>query len=416
MSNNGKSFVCPIDKRQFATKAALAQHRRMVHTAAQPSTSSRRGRGRGSRVTRARLSRPLPSKDCRRVSGTDILGSFKITTKSLTGDVIMGFAMNPRNFDKTRISTESSLFARWRPQKLVLELVPSASAMFAGSYMAGWCADPDEWLDNDPQSVNIVAAMLPSASMPIHQKVVLTIPTKTTQKWFLTDNSGDASDTTHGKCYVVLSAPLTNISIGSEISILARLHWTIELDSPVVPAKEIRAGTIYADSGFESYFTDSVSDWGSGKYLTLKAKEGGNAVTFAKAVTGVVYNLDPNAKLTYNQSSGAARSIYYGVAIKNYNDGKSLAVFEDISKAKQYAKTYDTSKCLVYYSAGDRITPANPAWTQITNVRGKDSLTNTMLTQLLELQRKVEALTMQRNTDMESSGGFTLIETDKLKS
>lgn len=364
MVNNGKSHICSLDGRRFSTRRALAQHRQAAHQGAQ--TQARRQPA-GTR--RGRAQRPVSSKECRRVKGSDIIGTVSVTKANKAGDVVFATGISPRSFESTRLQSEAVLFGRWKPIRLSVEVTPSASVMFAGAYVMGWSADPDEWLDNSVQSVQVASAMRPSASNAIHSRTTMVIPSSSLQKWYLTDTSSGDPDSIHGKLYVVMSAPVSNIEgKDASITLLVKLNWEVEFESPTLPRASVRAGTIYADSGYESYFTDSVSTWADGKKLTLKAKEGGSAVTFTGAVAGTVYSIDPSAKLKYQKDASTMGRIRYGVPIPNFSNGLCLAVFDDLGRAKAFSKAGDSAYCLDYHAAGPTVSPTSPAWTAVTTV------------------------------------------------
>lgn len=154
---NGKSHICPIDRRRFATRAALRQHREMVHLPAQTLPARRgnlaprsrgsfrgrggRGRGRGRGYNGGTFSTRLPPTSGSEivVSGEDRLAAMDITTSTV---VIKEFQVD------ASLSPRLSMLARTyqRIQWLALEInvTAYASTLTTGGYIAGFVMDPED--------------------------------------------------------------------------------------------------------------------------------------------------------------------------------------------------------------------------------------------------------------------------------
>lgn len=349
-------FKCPIDKRQFKTQAALKQH-----------TLTKHGGGRAPAVPRPV---PLPRKTVpgglsvgpqpsRRVAGTDMLGLVTVTAPGAVGLPLLEAPLNPGNFASTRFQAEAALWNRWRPLRLNLRIVPSAGTFINGMYTAGWNANPVERLGSADGAVRQLSTYRPNATSHVSKQLVLSIPCEASQRWYVLGK--EVADSTHGVVHAVMSSQLTGVTTGSQVSLYVHLDWEVEFSGPDLPS--VSSGShIYARSGYEGYHTTSVSDWAAGKCLTLKERAGGNAVPFDDAEPGVVYKLDPAAKLQYlKDAAGNKSNIKYGVRIPNYYS-PAIAVFEEEAKAKAFASTGDSANCLTYHGAGPAVSPDNPAW------------------------------------------------------
>jgi len=183
----------------------------------------------------------------------------------------------------------------------------------------------------------------------------------------------------HGTLVALLVSALTS-STGS-VSFQVHLDWVCEFDSPdLTPMGP--GNSIQAADGYTGYFTTSVSDWANGTKLSVKATSGGNLVPFTGIETGVVYQIDPRAKLPYFYGGNINKGeIKYGCRIQSYSTvADAMAVFADLDKAKEYCKTGDTNNCLAYSQAGSAITPSNPPWYPIwrrdTKVLGEEESSN----------------------------------------
>lgn len=385
--NAQKTHICQIDGRRFATKAALKQHELASHA---PVVSNRgRGRGRGGRGRRGRGRGFLSTTNLRTQAGCTSTGNDIVDIKSIiktadAGYIIFSYDINPLLFPGTRFAAEAKLWERWRPLSLRLEIISSASTLTCGSYVVGWSASPFLNLVQGVAAITTVSTMRPSASAHISTVLALSIPCDTTQKWYFVQ--GMTEDSTHGSFHAVLSAALGNITDLSKIALTIRLIWRVQFEGPTIPSA-VEQTAVYADSGWEGYFTDSVSDWASGQRLTLKMHTGGSAVPFSSAKTGVVYKLDSIASLKYYKDNTSEGDIKYAVRIKGYYLA-AFAVFSTITAAKKYIKSGDANDCLLYYKAGSAsVTPSNPAWFEETENQTED------LTQRLDsLERKLDRL------------------------
>lgn len=360
MSQNGKSHICPIDKRQFASKKALAQHRAASHNKTAPKLATGNGGRRPGNARMGKFSNQVNSTS-RSISGVDIIGTFPIAATAQAGSVVMGGPLSPTFLEATRIHAEASLWSRWKPIKMRLEFISSAGAMTSGSLVSGWTINPDLWLKDDLSSISTVAAFASSAQFHISKRFSINIPCSMTRTWYLNDSKADMIDQCHGKFFAVLASGIGNVTGSSTFTYTVRLHYTILFDTPMLPkAAEDIYETVYANSGFESYFTDSTSGWASGKILSLKHTAGGALVEFDGLTEGAIYMLDVKATLTAYTSTGATVKVKYMTKI--FGQDKHVIVFPGITEAKAYIHDKDVNHGLTFIKAGEVVTPSNPAW------------------------------------------------------
>lgn len=378
MTGNGKSHICPVDGRRFATKAALRQHREASHAVvAGPTRGMARGRG-GGRPGRGRGGRSFGTSGAPRVprpllglsamrnaqqgicpsSGSDIIGAITYSSKTKMGDIMFDWPINPLSFPGSRLAMEAALWTRWRPTRLVVEIGTGAPAMCGGQYGVGWTSDPTFKFVKGQNLVATVAALRPSVISHVANGQVISLPVQTSQRW-LYCTSHDIEDSAQGRLLIACVAPLSAVS--GSISLTVKLGWTVHFSGPVIPTITTEEA-YYADDGWENYFTDSISDWANGKCLTLKMHQGGSAVRFSTMRVETVYRLDKSAKLNYYVDATNTDSIKYGVRIPNYAGGPAIAVFKDKSRATSFASSGNEAYCLPFFKAGDYVTPSNPAW------------------------------------------------------
>lgn len=304
----------------------------------------------------------------RRASGNDIIGSVTMQTASAhSGAGILHAPINPRNFPGTRFYQESKLWTRWRPVSLKVRLVSGASQLVVGRCGLGWHADPKVDFPTGQSGVVRFGTLRPGKSGHPSDLSEISIPSgmrNSSQTWYIIE--GEPEDSDHGTLIALVLSSLGAMTGTSAITFQVELDWTVEFSGPDVESAEGTAETIYADSGYENYFTTSVSDWAAGQKLTLKHSSGGYAALFSDARPGIVYELDPKAVLKAYTSATAQANVKYGVRIPNYYEA-ALAVFVDLKKAQDFASSGDSTHCMTYHSAGGYVSPSNPAWTEVTS-------------------------------------------------
>lgn len=385
-----KTKVCPMCRKEFAGKSALRQHMQTKHQAqkpvvvqAAPAKKKNRGRGRNPRAGFDRVE-----------SGVDILHTTTIPASALVGAMIFSLTLAVEDLVGTRFASVASLWSRWRPRSLRLEVIPSAGATVSGNYIVGWVGDPDYTLGNGDAAIRTVAAMQPSQQRHISKPMTFVIPAAALQKWYLTFGTVDG-ETSHGKLFGVLSSAIGNLTSDSSISFSLRLHWSVEFSSPRLP-EVAESETIYAEDDYTPYFTDSSSDWADGKYLSLKERAGGNLVPFPGAKPGVVYKIDSKAVLQYKIGNGKVGNISYGVRIPNYYSS-AMAVFDSLQNAIAFSTSGNSAYCLPYYAAGDYVKPNNPAWTMVRSTVSKTARTQVKTLEMSSdyMQSKVHDLELK---------------------
>lgn len=348
-------FTCPQDGRVFKTRPALAQHMRASHKAA-PKKPVPKVRA------RQRLNQNSPG---RVVTGRDVIGTYSATASDDAGKILAQFTVNPGMFRTSRLTQESSLWTKWRPLMLRIEVTPSAGGMVTGSYGLGWSADSSDPYEDGQTSINRVGALVPTTTGHISKGISINIPCNISQKWLYV-NSKEPDDSLHGKVILLTTSQIGAVTSGSAISFNVVLKWRVAFDNPRMAAASTKIA-VYADSDYAGYHTTSTNDWANGAKLSLKAHAGGGLVPFPSSRPQTVYELDSAAKLNYKIKDKPDGVIKYGVQIPNFAV-PAFAVFADKAYAQKFAETGNTTYCLKYESAGDAISPDNPAWFQVTSL------------------------------------------------
>lgn len=232
--------------------------------------------------------------------------------------------------------------------------------MMAGQYVVCWTADPDDQAPTGKSSLVKYMTMVPSVVKTIYQNARLRIPCSPTQRWYYCEGSED-KDCEYGKIWVAVASPLANVTAGSATSLMLRLRWTIEFQMPALPPESSPEGnTIYASA--PNYFTDSSSDWKSGKFLTFKWHEGGNIVGFPGGEPKKPYQCDVD--VGYYVSNGTLKVSRWAVCVTEVTEDNQpmLALCESKEKAEAWCKAPADTYLLPYYAAGPWVPNENPPW------------------------------------------------------
>lgn len=358
-----KRHKCTACRRLYASKRALADHRRDSHVKVErrvpaPSKGARR------KTAQSRAGKPrktVATAAVRTIAGSDVIAVATVaSTTADPGDVIVLARITPSSFNGTRLEQEAKLFARWRPLKLVLEIIPSAGAMTSGTYIVGCTTDLSVVLNGGNSAIHRVSAMTPNRTNQIYKSATLALPTETLQRWYRTDAS-EESDHVHCQVFVILASPISTLSSAIQVNFIMKLHWAVQFEGPTLPGSAIHQA-VYVDPGYEGYHTTSDSSVLQGTCLTLKAHAGGAACPFSKAAPDTIYQLDESANLTYYDAESKKAKVKYATLAKNAAY-KVFLVFATLVSVQKYIETGASVHCLPYHSAGDTVVPDNPAWT-----------------------------------------------------
>jgi hypothetical protein len=344
------------------------------------------------------------SNPTRLTQGSDILANISLSGDSKAGAGILKATLNPRSFPGTRIYQESLLWTRWRPLSLRVRLVSGATSLVIGRMALGWSADSRDIMPSGMAGIVKMGTLRPHMTTLLSQTCEIVIPSRrvdVSRQWYLM--SGEPDDSDHGTLFAILMASLSTTT-GTQ-TFQVELDWSVEFSGPDIQSTGSETETIYADDSYTPFFTDSVNDWASGGRLTLKHKEGGGVVPFPDARPGSIYKLDSKAKLTYKISGKSDGRISYGVRIANYYV-PGLAVFDTIEGAKKYASSGDSNDCLAYSSAGDWVTPENPAWSLSSSARFASVLTRPSSSQITSREPPHCAQGESRFSESDSEPGF----------
>ncbi|UHK03118.1 MAG: capsid protein [Sanya permutotetra-like virus 2] len=297
------------------------------------------------------------------LEGYDYLGTVEVSTKDKPGVTKSLISLNPVAWQGTRVQQEARLWQRFKPKSLVVEVTTSASRMMAGQYGVAWVADFNETIPNGSDAA--MAKLLsfnPSKIRPIWTNSMMRIPISTTQKWYYLHGHEEA-DSEYGKLILFIASPLANVTSGSATSLIIRIRWSFEFSFPDVPQGTSPDDiTIYASA--PNYFSDSVSNWKDGKYLTFKWHEGGEAVGFPGGQAKTIYVLGGGSTVQYYNSDGTNGFTKYAVCVTETNDDGQpmLAPVKDLSHAQAWVKSPADGYLLPYKAAGHWVTPENPPW------------------------------------------------------
>lgn len=221
----------------------------------------------------------------------------------------------------------------------------------------GWTPDYDDHLPKSgTAALSKLLSLRPSRTRPISTGLRMRIPCETTQKWYYLRGEED-KDCEFGRLWIMVAAPLANVTAGTNTSLIVRIRWKIEFQMPDMPTSAGPEGeAIYPQYRDSKIFTTSSSDWRDGKYLTFKYTSGGQIVGFPNAQKGVIYLVQKGAGLNYVKSDKTYGSISCATPSGDAAEEGYLlmAAFDTPQNAKEYIDSkYSDSKLLRYYGAGE---------------------------------------------------------------
>jgi len=294
-----------------------------------------------------------PASQNETVSGVDVIGSTTVGPSTKVGTGLLTFVVNPANLRSTRLGQYSSLWTRWAPKRMQLEVCSAAGQMVPGSYVLGWCADASERIISHSTAVQKITTFGRSKQASIGQSVKLDLPLSMTSRWYVFH--GKDVDDSHGVILAALAG-----SVGSNtVTLTFKLHWTITFNGPDLPIGE--QVLVVPESDYANVFTDSVSDWAEGKRLTFKHAEGGTVVPWEHITSGVVYTTTAGVKIPYYDSKEASQECkFFSMLIQAPHYDRALVCHATAEDAIAYQKNGDLTKILAYKKAGDWCTPALP--------------------------------------------------------
>lgn len=302
-----------------------------------------------------RAARSTLSSTTLQQSGVDVLGVASITKKTKVGDGLLRFNINPRNLAGTRLGEYATLWARWRPIKLRLEIIPAAGMMIPGAYCAAWSANSREDFPAGAAAVAHLSSLVTQIQKPIGMVSNLNIPCVTTSKWYTF--TGEPVDVDHGSIVSVLAGTL---GADGTISVTFKLHWTIEFNGPDIPTP-VEDMLLEPGPGWENIFTDSVSDWADGKKLTFKMHSGGSVVEWPGVKSGVVYTSAAGTTIKYISTGTTEAEVkYFSRIIDSASYSTGLACHATEENAAAYQRTGDLTKVLSFVAAGPVAVPDKP--------------------------------------------------------
>lgn len=214
-----KNHVCSLDQRRFATKAALAQHKRVVHGSQAPQVVApkRRGRGRGRGGISLNPTALSPAQGNNIVvSGSDRVGEFVVAPNSSQPFSLMVDAtLAPR------LRSLAQAFQRIKFISLVFNVTAQVSAFTNGGYISGFVMDPDD----ARISKAILQASTGSVVRKWYESANVVIPK--TNELFYTSTGVEPRTRSPGRFWV-----LVDQSPSTTANVVITAEWKVELSKP----------------------------------------------------------------------------------------------------------------------------------------------------------------------------------------
>lgn len=304
------------------------------------------------------------------LSGVDLLGSTEVKDTNKTGEPLLEFVINPQSLPQTRLAQLAELWVRWRPKSLKLECLTTSSIMTGGGFVVGWSADTSDKLASAGlDNIRHIVMLDCQQQCVLTGSFTLNIPTGTAAKWYTF--RGTPMESAHG----ILLAALTGPIVTKTATVTWKLHWQIEFEGPDAP-RQSEVETIEPAVGWSPVFTDSVSDWESGKYLTFKHSEGGAVVPWTGVRPNVIYVPDGDTQVTVYKADGTEAVVGFFSAMKSTEYPTAVVPHASELDAQNYQKTGSKSYLLPYTKAGNWCTPQRPRLKASKIISSKVALSN----------------------------------------
>lgn len=273
---SNKTHVCPTDKRRFATKAALEQHRRDAHGGNPPSQGgsaprapkrARQRRRAAAAPNRNNTGLAAPSSvvanatDTAILSGCDRVAHILEVSKASHGDIIIDEVISPSMFQRLRLVAEA--FQRIVYVSLVFEIVPYLPAVSSGGYVSAVVKDP---ADKGPKNRNseTVLSWVSSQAGAVSTKIWQ--PTRLATNFpgsYYTSDSVEIRESSPGRLVVALDG---TVNQPGSLTVYAR--WRVRLSQASVEppdtleVKYSVAKDLYTRDGHRGLFYKKGADWG----------------------------------------------------------------------------------------------------------------------------------------------------------
>lgn len=357
-----KKFVCPKDKRRFATREALQQHERDSHAGNKVSkrrakkTQNKAPVGVASSARQVKGgAKQVSSSEMSRASGSDILAVLDVSSATRSGKVLAMLQVNPLMFPKTRLEAVAQLWKRWAPIRLELGFQTTLPTTAGGQFVVGWTPDLKVNLPNDITSqMRMVNVMQPHKILHGWESVSIVPNAPVSQKWLYIEMGNEPDDSCYGTFVILMTgAPILS---GGNFQVTISLKWDIKFDSPALGALESEDQIIQADEGYYPYFTTYSSHLPTGFTDRLTMQENSNGgyssiVRFTQAEVGEIYVPLKSDSIQYYDDKSELKNVGALVRMKEVAD-PFMWCFVDVAHAAAYISNSAASYVLAYTKGG----------------------------------------------------------------
>lgn len=215
--------TCPVCKRTFPTKEALATHRAAVHGGQLNRRAQGGGPSSGNSITFTR---------------SEYIGP--VTSKNVP--------LRPGSVGARQLDSVAAVFEQYRWDSLSFRLKPTVGANTDGSAFVGLSYEPD----HTPTSKTDIASCSPSDSFPVSRERTIVAPVRLLMHspWLATtSNSGEGNEKESISGY---------FNVASDKALDLWIHYTVTLSGPTSVPRKRDAGLSYADQKW-TYTEDGSS-------------------------------------------------------------------------------------------------------------------------------------------------------------
>lgn len=338
--NTQKQHNCPTCGKKFATRGAMKQHQQQAHKG-------------GNKKSRANPNRSQIGLATNVSTGSDIIWIGGVDNNTKMGTMLYSTTISVPSFKQTRFGGMGSLWARWRPRRLRVEVACSGSYATFGTLRVVWVPEAEYNFVGGRNTVIQSGAML-GTDCRLNQTKSFTIPSESSRKWY--EVGGLPDDSSHGR--ICLIAATTMGGYNGQLTAILHLHWTVEFEGPVMTANPNDLEIISPDASYQDLFTTSDGSFDA-TILTFKMHAGGDMVPWSSARAGVVYTSAYGTKVHYTDTADKDQECKWFSLLQGYRI-PGMLLFATKSDAQAYVASGSLEKALKYHAAGNKTTPSIP--------------------------------------------------------
>lgn len=320
---NVNSCVCPHDGKQFSTRAALQQHKKMVHAspnetrpAPQPRRRPRRRSGNAGVLSSDLAPSRVPTvrNSAITTSGSDKVLVFTIKAQQ---SLIKSIPIHPGSIP--RLSNLAKSFQRITWRSLAVHVSPQVSTSINGGYVAGIVTDPDD----EHITASDLSSTAGSQTKKWYQDAIIRMPLKTDK---LYTSAGEEPRFSSPGTFWICSEG----NPSSDLTVVVTFRWTVHLEGSTL--EDDATSSFVLSGSLNSIGGKSIMGYKACGSTTVEEDVSGLIPAPIREVPGTHFFRVPTYTVEYQEGVGDTGTIQmhfvaYKTDTKNFHfseDGSSV--------------------------------------------------------------------------------------------